>query len=210
MLPTFTLSQFLEMISRYNLTIWPLQLVAYGLGLLAVLLAIWSTQHSGKIIFAILALFWLWNGMVFNLAYFSPLYPMALVFVFLFVMEAVILVFAGVFKGRFTFRLKVDIYGVVGALLVVYSMAGYLAIEALLGRGYPSSLPFGLAPCPTTVFTLGILLWSEKKPAWYILAIPILYSLSGVIPIWKGIIEDIGLVASGLTMLYVVSKWDRE
>jgi hypothetical protein len=209
MLPTFTLAQFLEMMSRYNTTFWPLQLVAYGFGVIAVVLAITTSRHSGRIISAILALFWLWVGIVFNLVYFSPLYPLAIVFVILFVIEAGILAFAGVFKGTLSFKVKADIYGMVGALLVLYSMVGYPAIEYLLGRGYPSLLPFGLVPCPMTVFTLGILLWSDKKPTWYVLAIPILYSLSGVIPIWKGISEDIGLVASGLATIFMVAYWHR-
>jgi len=209
MIPTFTLEQFLEMISRYNMTFWPLQLVAYGLGLVAVLLAIRTTQHSGRIISVILSMFWLWVGIVFNLAYFSPLYPMAIMFVVLFVIEAGILIYVGVFKGILSFKVKADVYGTVGALLVVYSMVGYPAIEYLLGRGYPNLLPFGLVPCPMTVFTLGILLWSNKRPNWYILAVPILYSLSGVIPIWKGIVEDIGLVASGLATILMISYWVR-
>jgi hypothetical protein len=209
MLPTFTLEQFLEMMARYNLTFWPLQLVAYGLGIVAVLLAIRPTGHSGRIISSILALFWLWVGFVFNLAYFSPLYPMAILFVVLFVIEAGILIFLGVFKSTLSFKVTAGAYGTVGALLVLYSIAGYPAIEYLLGRGYPNLLPFGLVPCPMTVFTLGMLLWSNKKPAWYVLAIPVLYSLSVVIPIWKGIIEDIGLVAAGLVTIYMVSTWDR-
>jgi hypothetical protein len=209
MLPTFTLAQFLEMMSRYNKTFWPLQLVAYGLGIVAVAMAIRTSQHSGRIISAILVMFWLWVGIFFNLVYFSPLYSLAIVFVALFVIEAGILAFTGVFQGILSFKAKTDIYGMAGALLVLYSMAGYPAIEYLLGRGYPSSLPFGLVPCPMTVFTLGILLWSNKKPTWYVLAIPILYSLSGVIPIWKGIVEDIGLVVSGLATIFMVSYWDR-
>jgi hypothetical protein len=209
MLPTFTLAQFLEMMSRYNTAFWPLQLVAYGLGIVAIVLAIRASPHSGRIISAILALFWLWVGVVFNLAYFSPLYPLAIVFAAIFVIEAGILAFAGVFKGTLSFKFKADIYGTVGALLVLYSMAGYPAIEHLLGRGGRNLLPFGLVPCPTTVFTLGILLWSNKKPTWYVLAIPILYSLSGVIPVWKGIVEDIGLVASGLATIFMVLYWDR-
>lgn len=209
MLPTFTLPEFLEMMSSYNLTFWPLQLVAYVLGIVAVLLAIRNGKYSSKIISAILAMFWLWVGLVFNLMYFSPLYPLAMVFVFLFVIEAGVLIFIGIFKGTLTFKYKADIFGIVGALFVIYSMVGYPAIEYLLGRGYPCSLPFGLVPCPMTVFTLGIFLWSNKKPSWYIVAIPILYSLSGFIPIWIGIVEDIGLVASGLATIFMVSYWEQ-
>src|SRR5574340_503212 len=74
MLPTFTLDQFLEMLTQYNLTIWPLQLVAYGLGILAVLLALRGTKNSGRTIASMLGVLWLWTGAVFNLFYFSPLY----------------------------------------------------------------------------------------------------------------------------------------
>ena len=209
MLPTFTLEQFLEMMASYNQTFWPLQLVAYGLGIIAVFLAVKNTKHSGKIISAILALFWLWVGLIFNLAYFSPLYPIAYLFVPLFVIQAGFLVRLGVFKGTLSFIVKADIHGLLGALLVLYSMTGYPVIEVLLGRGYPSSLPFGLVPCPLTVFTLGILLWSKEKPSWYVFAIPVLYSLSGVIPISIGIVEDAGLVAAGLVTIFIISTWDR-
>jgi hypothetical protein len=209
MLPTFTLAQFLEMISRYNMTFWPLQLVAYGLGAVVVFLAVRISRYSGRIISAILAFFWLWVGLVFNLVYFSSLYPLAIVFVILFVIEAGILIFSGVFEQTLSFKPKNDIYGLVGALFVLYSMFGYPAIEYLLGRGYPSLLPFGLVPCPMTTFTLGIFLWSDERPKWYILAVPILYALSGVIPIWKGIVEDIGLVAAGLVTILLITYWDQ-
>lgn len=209
MLPTFTLEQFLEMMARYNTTFWPMQLVAYGLGIIAVLLSIWPTQQSGRIVSIILALFWLWVGLVFNLVYFSPLYPMAILLAVLFVIQGGILITLGVFKGALSFKVNADLYGILGASLVLYSMVGYPLIEDLLGRGYPRSLPFGLVPCPMTVFTLGILLWSKEKPRWYVLAIPVLYSLSGVIPISIGIVEDTGLVAAGLATILMVSRWDR-
>lgn len=209
MLPTFTLDQFLEMLTRYNLTIWPLQLIAYGLGILAVLLALRGTKNSGRTIAAMLSLLWLWTGAIFNLFYFSPLYGMAYVFAVLFVVEAGILLYAGTIKGNLSFKIKADACGVAGGLVVLYSLVGYPLIEVLLGRGYPKLLAFGLVPCPTTVFTLGILLWSSKKPNWYVLAIPVLYALTGLVPVWVGIVEDVGLFISGLLTLLMVIYWNR-
>ncbi|NPV06847.1 MAG: hypothetical protein HPY83_02650 [Anaerolineae bacterium] len=66
-------------------------------------------------------------------------------------------------------------------------------------RGYLRPLPFGLVPCPLTAFTQGLLLWSEKGLPRYILVMPVLYSLSGVIPVSLGIVEDVGLVLVGLS-----------
>lgn len=209
MLPTFTLDQFLEMMTRYNLTFWPLQVAAYGLGIIIVLLAVRAPRYSGKIISAILVLFWLWAGLVFNLGYFIDLYFMALSFAVLFVIEAGVLIYFGVIRGNLSFKIKADASGAAGALLVLYSLAGYPAIEYLLGRGYPELLPVGLAPCPTVVFTLGIFLWSSKKPKWYVLTVPVLYALTGLVPVSRGIVEDIGLFVSGLVTLFMVIYWYR-
>lgn len=209
MLPSFTIAEFLSMMSRYNSTFWPLQLVAYALGCAAVVLAFRSTPRSSGIISTILALFWLWVGVIFNWVYFRPLYSMAIAFVVLFAIEAGLLVFTGVFRQSLSFRLRADARGVVGALLVLYGMVGYPVIEYLLGRGYPSLLPFGLAPCPLTVFTLGLFLWTDRRLPWYVLVIPFLYSLSGVLPVSLGIVEDIGLVAGGLAATCMILYRDR-
>jgi hypothetical protein len=135
---------------------------------------------------------------------------MAIAFVILFVIEAGIVVYTGIFRQSLSFKPKLDAYGIVGALLVLYSMIGYPAIEYLLGRGYPDLLPFGLVPCPMTVFTLGLFLWSDKKLPGYVVTIPIMYSLSGVIPISLGIVEDIGLVIAGLVTLGMILYKDRK
>jgi hypothetical protein len=74
-------------------------------------------------------------------------------------------------------------------------------LESLWNRGFPYSLSFGLVPCPTTLFTLAILLLADRKLPWYVTAVPILYSFGGVVPIASGIHEDIGLVAGGVLAL---------
>jgi Family of unknown function (DUF6064) len=71
-----------------------------------------------------------------------------------------------------------------------------------------SSPTFGL-PCPTTIFTLGMLLWLDKTPPLYLLIIPLLWSLIGTVAALKlGIREDVGLLVSGaLTVwFWVVGK----
>src|SRR5699024_1608684 len=58
----FTAAEFLAVFERYNLAIWPLQIVAYALGLVAVALALGRWRHADRSISAILAVFWLWTG----------------------------------------------------------------------------------------------------------------------------------------------------
>lgn len=93
--------------------------------------------------------------------------------------------------------------GLTGLVIILYAMIGYPALEYAWGRGYPEILPFGLAPSPLTVFTLGILLLSVKKIPGYLVIIPVLYSFGGIIPVSLGIKEDIGLIISGLLVLII-------
>lgn len=207
MVISFTLKDFLEMIATYNKTFWPMQIIVYALGLIALLLAIINTDYSSKFISAILVFFWMWVGMVFEILFFSKLFPLSISTAILIIIEGLLLAWFGIFKKDLTFKFKLDVYGVVGSLIIFYGMIVYPAIEYLLRRGYPQLLLVGLTPCPTVIFTLGMLLWSEKLPK-YIVVIPFIYSLSGVIPISIGIAEDIGLVVTGFIVFILIQYRD--
>lgn len=205
----FTLKEFLDMLAGYNATWCPMQIIAYALAVVAIFFAIKKTNYSGRIIAGVLAFFWLWSGVIFNYMYFSKLFPMANVFAVLFTIQGIIFIVAGVFRKDLSFSVKADIYGIAGGLFIFYGTIAYPAIEYLLGRGYPELLSFGLVPCPTTIFTLGLLIWSDRRLPIYILIIPFLYSLSGVVPIYLGVVEDIGLVIAGLSAAILILYRDR-
>jgi hypothetical protein len=208
-LATFTLEEFLRMVERYNTAVWPAQIVAYVLAAAAVLFAILNRGISGKLVSAILAAYWLWVGIAFNWISFAKLYPPAIVFAVLFVIQGITLAARGVFRDDLAFGVRADAYGVVGGVCVLYGMFGYQAIEYLLGRGYPRALLVGLVPCPTAIFTLGVLLWTTRRLPLYVLVIPFLYSLTGVVPVSIGIVEDIGLIAAGLAATAMIMYRDR-
>ena len=58
----FTAEQFLEIFEKYNLAIWPMQVIAYLLSIAAVLLAIKKIRYSDRIISAVLSCYWVWMG----------------------------------------------------------------------------------------------------------------------------------------------------
>src|SRR5687768_4730680 len=112
----FTLEQFLDVFGGYNLAIWPLQIVAYGLGTLALVGAMRGCPRSSRVISMILAAFWLWTGLVYHGLFFSAINPVALLFGVLFALEAVLLVIDGAFRNKLAFRVPRDSYGLVGGL----------------------------------------------------------------------------------------------
>ncbi|MBE0652183.1 MAG: hypothetical protein IH594_00195 [Bacteroidales bacterium] len=204
MLIPFTLKDFLEMVEIYNTTFWPMPILAYAIAFLALFFCFKKKSYSGKIVSGVLAFFWLWTGIVFNFLYFSKLFPSATVFAILFTIQGILFLLTGVFRQNLSFRVKPDIYGIIGGIFIAYALFGYPSLEYLLGRGYPQLLSFGIVPCPTATFTLGLLLWSDKKLPGFIIIIPVLYAISGIVPIYLGIIEDTGLVIAGvLTAIFI-------
>jgi hypothetical protein len=210
MFASLTLENFLDHASRYNLEMYPSQYILLAIGILALLLVFFRTKNTGKIISAILAFFYAWIGILFYLVYFSEFMPVHFVFAILFILQALIFTWEGSVRNRIIFRFKADLNGLTGAFLLFYAVFGYQALEYIFGRGYPEILSFGMFPCPTVIFSLGMLLWTEKRFPAYILIIPLLHALSGFIPAFIiGVIEDIGLIISGLIVVLLLQRRDH-
>jgi hypothetical protein len=116
-----------------------------------------------------------------------------------------------VVKERLSFLIKKNIFTMLGGIFILYAMILYPILGSLGGHGFPRSPSFGVAPCPATIFTIGILLWTDKKVAKYFWIIPLLWSLIGFIAALKlGIIEDIGLLIAGITGSILLWYRDRK
>ena len=196
--PSYSLEQFLDIVTQYNHAISPMQVIAYILGLAALLFAGIKTDYSNKIVSVILAFFWLWVGIVFNILYWSQLDPTVYIFGILFIIQGILFLVFGVFKSSLSFRIKDNLYTYIGFVFVIYGMVVYQILGSLMGRGYPRLLAFGCVPCPTTVFTFGLLLWVDKKMPKFMIIIPFLFALFGIVAIIFGIYEDVGLVIAGI------------
>ncbi len=205
----FTFDEFLEMLERFNTDWWPAHVIMYALAAVAIYFAVRKTRYSGKVVTVVLVFFWIWVGTVFNLLYFSKLYPMAYLFVVLFILEGIILAWEGLFRDRIAFRVRADLFGLIGAILVIYALIGYPLIANFTGRGYPHLLLTGMMPCPTAIFTLGLLLWTENPIPKIVPVIPVIYALTGFVPVKLGVVEDIGLIAAGIVTGLLLVYRDR-
>ena len=205
---SITLEGFLMVLEQYNLSIWPLQIFAYIFGLLALFFAIKSTKYSNKIILAVLSFFWLWNGIVFCPIYWAPTYKFAYLFGALCIIQG-FLFLIGAIKLNMSIRFHANLYSIIGILAVIYAMGGYYLVGYFMGHVYPKSFPFGLVPCPTVIFTFGLFLMADKKFPRYYLIIPFILSLAGFLAVYKGIVEDIGLIIVGLLGTVLILLRDR-
>ncbi len=91
-----------------------------------------------------------------------------------------------------------------GAVFVIYALAIYPLIGIWAGHGLMKGPIFGVAPCPTTIFTLGLLFMARGSWVAWLAIIPFLWSLIGLAAAWQlGIPEDIALPVAGIVLLIV-------
>ena len=209
MLP-FTIDQFFGVFEQYNQAIWPIHIVAYILGIAAIILTVKKTRYSDQAISVILACFWGWMGIVYHLMYFRTINGAALGFGVLFIIQAIVWLLFGVIRPKLAFQLDTNPYALTGILLIVYAMLVYPILGTLLGHGYPRSPSFGVAPCPTTIFSFGLLLLTSAKVPKSVLLIPFLWALLGFTASFLlGVREDSGLVVAGVVSVGLLLWRDR-
>ena len=198
MKPPFTLEQFLEVFKNYNQAVFPMQFILYLISAVAIYLVIESNLKSDKIISIILSLLWLWMGIVYHIIFFTTINKAAYLFGGLFIIQGILFLLFGVFQNKLSFNFKKDKYGITGISLIVFALILYPILGYFFGHIYPSSPTFGL-PCPTTIFTFGLVLMNIKKCPIIILIIPFVWSVIGFMAAFQfGIMEDTGLIVASL------------
>ena len=198
----FTTEQFFDVFRQYNEAVWPAQWVLMIGAAVAALAALRSPSPSaGRLTSGILTLLWLWMGAVYHLGFFRRINPAAVFFAILFVSQAGLFLWLGVRQDRVRFRAHRDGAGVAGALLLFYALIVYPGLGYALGHRYPTAPTFGL-PCPTTIFTFGLLLWAATSVPRSLLIIPTVWAVvATTAALQLGVLEDFGLpVAAGVTL----------
>jgi hypothetical protein len=192
----FTVEQFFDVFARYNIGVWPAPLVLTGLAVLALVLLFWPAPAAGRWIAAILALLWAWMAIAYHLAYFAEINPAAKSFAALCLLGAIVFLWVGVVRRRLRFAPIRAPRAWVGAALLMYALVAYPALGHLLGHRYPALPTFGL-PCPTTIFTIGLLMFARSPVPRSVFVVPLLWSLVGATAAFSlGVWQDLGLVAA--------------
>ncbi len=206
----FSLEQFLKVFEDYNSSIWPLQLFFYLLALLVIRVSLNKSRKSDKTISLILSFFWIWMGIVYHLIYFSSINKAALAFGIAFILQGGLFMYFGFLRNEISIRLNSSIYGITGSLLILFALVIYPLIGYFNGHIYPASPTFGV-PCPTTIFTFGILLWTNSKIPFTLLIVPIIWSVIGSSAAFSlGIKEDIGLLISSVAFVALIVLKNRK
>lgn len=169
----FAPQTYYRLFELYNAAVWPAQFGALALGL--VLLALLRRPGPGRsrALAALLAACWLGVALAFHARRYATINWAAVYFAWAFGAQAALLLWTGALRGRLGFRVR-DTAGRIGLGLFLFALFLQPLAGPLFGRSWRQVELFGLAPDPTAVATLGLLLATERRrPALF--AIPLLW-----------------------------------
>jgi hypothetical protein len=205
----FSTEQFIEVFRRYNQGVWPAQILLTGLGLVAALLAFRPRPGSDRFVAGTLALLWAWMGVVYHIRFFRAINPAAQAFGLLFLFQAILFLWYGILRSNLRFRAPRSAAGITGGSLLVLAFVVYPLLARSFGHLYPAAPTFGL-PCPTTIATLGLILWLVPPVPWPLVVVPLIWSAVGTsAAVALGVREDFGLGLAGVLTLMVLPTTHR-
>lgn len=208
MLP-FTREQFFTVFLEYNNAVWPASIMAYGLGITALIAVFWPKPVWSRVTASVLAMMWAWTAVAYHGIFFSSISGAAVLFGAFFAMQALLLVYFGVLNDRFQFAATQGLRATMGWTFIGYAAIAYPMIGIAVGHSYSELPQFGITPCPVTLFTFGLLLFARTPLPWGVLVIPVIWSLiGGTAAFLLGVPQDWLLLASGVitSVLLVFSK----
>jgi hypothetical protein len=192
---------------RGNAAIWPMQLVWYACAAAMIGLAFWSRRPASQLICLLAAAYFAWVGTVF----FGVIDSRGMtLWVVAFIVEALLLLVAGVMRRDLVFAPRWNLTSVLGAVFMFYALVAYPIVEMLGGYPLRASPLFGLSPCVTVFFAFGLLLWARPPAPKYLLLLPLAWALQ-VAPgnIAMGHVPDFPLILVGMITAGLIIWRDR-
>lgn len=198
----FSPAQFFDVFAQYNEAIWPLQWFLSVGAVVTVAMTLASPRLS-RLGGVVLAFLWAWIAIAYHFVFFTKINPAAWVF------GAAALVASAVFskhtlRGTLQFGQARGGSRAAGLGLVIYALVAYPLLGSLAGHAYPRMPTFGL-PCPTTIFTLGMLLLAKAPVPASVWVVPFAWSVVGTTAAFQlGVIQDYGLAGAAMAAAAVL------
>jgi hypothetical protein len=189
---TYRLSDFLmfsprtyyRMFELYNRAVWPAQLVALVFGVTLVACVARPTALRSRAAATILAGAWLWVAFAFHLRRFAAIHTGAKYLAAAGVVEVLLLLGFVVQPGSPGSSRRLGRNDLVGLAIALFAVGVQPLIGPLLGRDWHQVELFGLAPDPTALATLGVLLVLRRPWSWLAWVVPILWCLFSGATLW--------------------------
>ncbi|MGK9167983.1 MFS transporter permease [Inquilinus limosus] len=191
----------------YNAAIWPAQTASVLLGLAALMLLRRGGPIGGSAAAAILAACWAWVAIAFHLDRYATINWAAPWAAAGFLAQAALLVWLGVISNRLSAPPRLGLAGRAGIGIFLFALLLQPAIGLLLGRGWRQAEIFGVAPDPTAIGTLGLLLAAAGPARWGLMVLPVLWCAATGATLWAMSAPDAWVAPAAALLALALAAW---
>jgi hypothetical protein len=203
----FTPEQFFSVFEKYNLTVFPFQALLLLLGISTLIVISSKKAWKDKFLVFVLGFTWLWTGIVYHIIFFTEINAAAYGFGSLFILQGLIFLWSGLIRKRLNFVADSSAKSYIGLFFMIFALVIYPFIGYLTEQNISHTISYGL-PCPTTIFTFGILMFASDKLPKYLLIIPSIWSLFGISAMINlGVYQDIMMIVAAVTAWAFLAWW---
>jgi Family of unknown function (DUF6064) len=194
----FTREEFFDLFAAYNAVLWPAVVTLWVASFLASAWLLLSPRSHDRWISGLLTVHWAWSAVAYHIAFFTRVNPAAWLFAAIFLLQAALFFWSGVIRAHLSFRCPRTAWTPIGFFLVAYALL-YPAINVVEHGSILRVPTFGL-PCPTTIFTAGLLMLATP-PSWRLWVVPVIWSLiGGSAAFLLGVEADYALLIAGMAL----------
>ena len=179
----FSPQTYYRLFELYNTAWWPLHLLALVLGVAMLVLTRHGDVRAGRAIAAILALSWLWVAWGFLWQRYASINLAAGYFAWAFAAQGLLLIWVGVVRARWV-PTTTAIQFRAGLGLLLFALFALPVLGLLFGRSWLQAEVFGMAPDPTALATLGVLLMAGGRGSYALYPIPVVWCLITGATLW--------------------------
>jgi hypothetical protein len=202
----FSPRTYYRLFELYNLAIWPAQILALALGLAILALWLHPVVWQGRAVAAMLAVCWLWVAWAYLFARYDTINWFARYFALGFAVEGALLVWAGLVRNRLVLPPCAEAASRAGLGIFLFALLVQPLIGPLVGRPWTQIELFGVAPDPTVVATLGVLI-AVDRPPWTLLAVPLVWCVISGATLWTMQSPDAWVMPTAGVLAVLLAGW---
>lgn len=196
---------YLRLFERLNTSFWPWHVTTLFIGVIVFLLVLGGRE---KLAWPLLGSMWALVGVQFHGQFFVELNWAAVYFGWGFIAQGALLSLLLFRSERNTARHSDRLRRWLGAVVIGFSVLGFPFLSPIFNRSWYQAEVFGVAPDPTCLFTLGIMLMSKHR-AWWLMPLPILWCVLSA-AIAYALYLPSGLILAGFGFLFLILSMTRK
>jgi hypothetical protein len=198
----FTTEQFFGVFEKYNTAVFPMQAVLFLVGCTILFLIGTGLKNRNRLIGCLLGCVWIWTGVAYHLLLFTAINKAAYIFGGAFILQGVLFIVLAC-RDKLFFSFGRTVPQRIGFSLILFGLALYPVIGYMIERSVAHAITFGL-PCPTTIFTFGLLGLCSGGVKKRYMAVPLVWSFIGLnAAISMGVYHDVVMPIAALYTVIV-------